>query len=160
MWGWGPDALWISGHPWLARCTHVHYRAIMSIKHKLARAVEELPDSTTLEEAFDRLYSAFKLKQSLVDALPSAPAARMERRGLLIPDEVVNACHLKPDELMREIAVLLFQQDRLTLGQASLMAGMTQARLQFLLASRQIPIHYGVDEFEADLQTLRELGRL
>jgi predicted HTH domain antitoxin len=37
---------------------------------------------------------------------------------------------------------------------------MSRLRFQFLLASRQIPIHYGVVEFEADLKTLREMGRL
>jgi predicted HTH domain antitoxin len=33
-------------------------------------------------------------------------------------------------------------------------------RFQHLLASRGIPVHYDVAEFEADLDTLRELGRL
>ena len=30
-------------------------------------------------------------------------------------------------------------------------------QFQFLLASRQIPIHYDIVEFEADLKTLREI---
>jgi len=34
---------------------------------------------------------------------------------------------------------------------------MSQLPFQFLLASRQIPIHYDVAEFEADLQTLKEV---
>ena len=54
----------------------------------------------------------------------------------------------------------LFQKERLTLGQASRLAGMNQLEFQRLLAGRQIPIHYGVSDFEQDLQTLRELGRL
>lgn len=37
---------------------------------------------------------------------------------------------------------------------------LSQLQFQFLLASRQIPIHYDVAEFEADLKTLREMGRL
>jgi hypothetical protein len=36
----------------------------MSIKQSLHQAVEALPESVTLEEAFERLYSAFKLKQA------------------------------------------------------------------------------------------------
>ena len=48
----------------------------------------------------------------------------------------------------------------LTLGQASSLAAMSQLEFQRLLASRQITIHYGVAEFEEDLKTLRELGRL
>jgi hypothetical protein len=29
-----------------------------------------------------------------------------------------------------------------------------------VLASRQIPVHYDIAEFEADLKTLQEMGRL
>jgi predicted HTH domain antitoxin len=32
--------------------------------------------------------------------------------------------------------------------------------LQHLLASRQIPVHYDVTDFEEDLDTLQRLGRL
>jgi predicted HTH domain antitoxin len=63
-------------------------------------------------------------------------------------------------ELAQEIAILLYEKEKLTLGQASQLAQMSQSPFQFLLASRQIPIHYGVAEFEADLQTLRDMGRL
>ena len=55
---------------------------------------------------------------------------------------------------------MLFQREKLTLGQASCLAGMSQMQFQFLLASRSIPLHYDVAEFEADLRTLREMGRL
>jgi predicted HTH domain antitoxin len=62
--------------------------------------------------------------------------------------------------LKQEIAVLLFQKEKLTLGQASRLAGMSQLHFQHLLASRQIPLHYDVADFEADLNTLQELKRL
>lgn len=80
--------------------------------------------------------------------------------GLIIPDEVLQAAHMTEDELRQEIALTLFQQEKLTLGQASRLAGMPQQQFQHLLASRKIPIHYDVAEFEADLKTLKELGRL
>ncbi len=63
-------------------------------------------------------------------------------------------------ELKRELALTLFQQERLTLVQASSLAEMDQLTFQALLADRQIPIHYGVEEFREDIQTLHELGRL
>jgi predicted HTH domain antitoxin len=62
-------------------------------------------------------------------------------------------------ELSLEIAVLLFQREKLTLGQASRLAGMSQLQFQHILASRQIPAHYDVAEFEEDLRTLQELQR-
>jgi predicted HTH domain antitoxin len=79
---------------------------------------------------------------------------------VVIPDEVLHAIHMTPGELMQEVAILLYQREKLTLGQASRLAQMSQLQFQFLLASRQIPVHYDVADFDADLKTLRELGRL
>ncbi|HHY98781.1 MAG TPA: UPF0175 family protein [Firmicutes bacterium] len=78
------------------------------------------------------------------------------RTSVIIPDDVLRAARMSAAELMQEIAVLLFQKEKLTLGQASRLAGMNQLQFQHLLASRQIPIHYDVAEFEADLKTLRD----
>lgn len=80
--------------------------------------------------------------------------------SVVIPDEILYATGRSEAEFLREIAVLLFQQEKLSLGQASRLAGMSRLQFQHLLASRQIPLHYDVAEFEADLQTLREMGRL
>lgn len=80
--------------------------------------------------------------------------------GLVIPDEILQATHMSQAELSQEIAILLFQKERLTLGQASRLAGTSQLQFQHLLASRQIPVHYDVAEFEQDLKTLQELKRL
>lgn len=55
---------------------------------------------------------------------------------------------------------MLFEREKLTLAQASRFAEMSRARFQFLLASRGLPMHYDVEEFEQDLETLRDLGRL
>jgi predicted HTH domain antitoxin len=73
-----------------------------------------------------------------------------------IPDEVLVAAHLSEPELKRELALTLFQQERLTLAQASRLAEMSQLTFQALLADRQIPIHYGIEEFREDLRTLRQ----
>ena len=77
-----------------------------------------------------------------------------------IPDEVLTAAHISESELKQELALTLFQQERLTLAQASLLAEMGQLSFQALLAERQIPIHYGIEEFHEDLRTLRQMGRL
>ena len=57
----------------------------------------------------------------------------------------------------REIAVLLFAEDRLTLGQASRLAGMHQIDFQRLLAGRGVSVHYDVEDFRKDMRTLDEL---
>ena len=80
--------------------------------------------------------------------------------SLTIPDEVLQAARISESELRREIAVMLFERDKLTLAQASRLADMDRLQFQHLLASRGIPIHYGIEDFEQDLATLRDLGRL
>jgi predicted HTH domain antitoxin len=80
--------------------------------------------------------------------------------SVIIPDDVLHAAKMSEAELRQELAVLLFERERLTLAQAARLAGMERLRFQHLLASRGIPLHYDVAEFEADLRTLRELGRL
>jgi predicted HTH domain antitoxin len=75
---------------------------------------------------------------------------------IVIPDDILRATRLTEDELKQELAVILFQKEKLTLGQASILAGMNRLQFQHLLASRKIPVHYGVAEFEEDLKTLKE----
>jgi len=72
-----------------------------------------------------------------------------------ISDELLTAAHISEPELKQELALTLFQQDRLTLAQASRLAELGQLAFQALLADRQIPIHYGVEEFREDLRSLR-----
>lgn len=77
-----------------------------------------------------------------------------------IPREVIHACRMTPHELKRELAVTLFQQGRLSFGKAREVAGMTVWTFQQLLGSRNIPPHYDIQEYEEDLKTLQEIGRL
>ncbi len=77
---------------------------------------------------------------------------------LVIPEGVLHASRLTPRELKREIAVMLFAQDRLTLGQASEFSDLSQREFLSLLASRQIPIHYDEEELAQDVATLRSIN--
>jgi predicted HTH domain antitoxin len=77
-----------------------------------------------------------------------------------IPQEVLHAARMTPEEIKRELAVLLFQQAKLSFGKAREMAGMTMWAFQHLLGSRDIAVHYDVADYEADLATLKTLGRL
>ena len=78
--------------------------------------------------------------------------------GVFIPDDILQATRMSEEELKRELAILLFQKDKLTLGQARRLADMNLLQFQHLLASRQIPVHYDVAEFEEDLKALQGLG--
>jgi predicted HTH domain antitoxin len=77
-----------------------------------------------------------------------------------IPREVIHATRMTPQELKRELAVHLFQQGKLSFGKAREMADMTAWAFQQLLGTRGIPVHYALEDYEEDLATLKELGRL
>ena len=57
-------------------------------------------------------------------------------------------------ELRQEVAILLFQKERFTLGQASRFAGMSRLQFQRLLASRKISLHYDIAELREDAKSL------
>jgi predicted HTH domain antitoxin len=80
--------------------------------------------------------------------------------SVTISDEILSATRMSEAELKQEIAIMLFQKEKLTLGQASNLAEMNQFQFQNLLASRQIPLHYDLEDLDADVKTLRKLGRL
>ncbi len=77
-----------------------------------------------------------------------------------IPREILHAARMSPAEVRRELAVVLFAQDRLSFGKARELAEMTHWQFQQLLASRDIAPHYDLDDYQQDLQTLNDAGRL
>ena len=77
--------------------------------------------------------------------------------SVIIPDDILHATRMTEEELKQEIAIFLFEKQKLTLAQASRLAEVSRLQFQHLLASRQIPVHYDVAEFEEDLHTLQEL---
>lgn len=76
--------------------------------------------------------------------------------SVVISDRDLQAAKISEAEMLREIAVMLFQQERFTLAQASRFARMNQLAFQRLLASRQIPLHYDIAELREDFQSLQE----
>jgi predicted HTH domain antitoxin len=67
-----------------------------------------------------------------------------------------HAVGVNPGET--ELAVTLFQQERITLGTASQLAGLHQIEFQQLIASRGICVHYAVKDLKEDIASLREVG--
>ena len=80
--------------------------------------------------------------------------------SLVIPEEILTTTRMSEAEMRQEIAIMLFQKEKLTLAQASRFARKNRIAFQHLLANRQIPIHYDVEDFEQDIENLREMGRL
>lgn len=80
--------------------------------------------------------------------------------SLVISDEIIRQTRMTEEELVQTLALTLFEKDRLTLGQAARLAGMSQWTFRGLLAVRRIPLHYDVAELEQDLATLQAMGQL
>jgi predicted HTH domain antitoxin len=73
---------------------------------------------------------------------------------LTIADDVLHASRLSPEDIRLELAVALFQADRLTLAQAADLADMDRLTFQHVLAGRRIPVHYTSDDLSEDLRTI------
>lgn len=80
--------------------------------------------------------------------------------SLVISGEILESSGLSETEFMLEIAIMLFQQEKISIGKASRIAGMNQIEFQHLLAKRNICIHYDVEEFQEDLKNLQARGWL
>ncbi|OUC15695.1 MAG: hypothetical protein B0A82_05350 [Alkalinema sp. CACIAM 70d] len=72
--------------------------------------------------------------------------------------DLPDALEISEADLRTELAISLFQQERITLGTASQLAGLHQIEFQQLIGSRGICIHYDVEELEQDLKSLHEEG--
>lgn len=80
--------------------------------------------------------------------------------SVVIPDDILTAAKMSEDEFKLEIAIMLYQQRKLSSGKARRLAGMNLIEFQKELARRGICINYDVEDFQADLETLRKLGDL
>ena len=78
---------------------------------------------------------------------------------ITIPDSVMASARISESELKQEIALILYQQSKLTLSQARRFADMSRPDFKRLLVSREIAI-YDVAEFEKDLETLKATSQL
>ncbi|GAP99630.1 UPF0175 family protein [Leptolyngbya sp. NIES-2104] len=72
-----------------------------------------------------------------------------------IPDEIAQNKTLSQADWLREVAIALFRQELVTLGTASHIAGMQQLEFQGLLYDRGINSHYNIDDYRADIESLR-----
>jgi predicted HTH domain antitoxin len=72
--------------------------------------------------------------------------------------EVPDNLGVTKQELVEEIAISLFQQGKVTLAKAAELADMTRIEFQRLLARREIPVNYSVEDLYSDIQVLRKQG--
>ncbi|HRF63887.1 MAG TPA: UPF0175 family protein [Candidatus Competibacter sp.] len=79
---------------------------------------------------------------------------------LEIPQAVLDAAQMNTQDVRRELALTLYAQQRLSLGKARELAGLSLWEFRQWLATRRIEAHYDTDDLQDDLDALRALGRL
>lgn len=71
-----------------------------------------------------------------------------------IPDVLLAKTQTTERDVRLLIAIALFREELLTLGQAASMAGLPQLIFQQELGKRKIPVHYDVEELKEDLKRM------
>ena len=79
--------------------------------------------------------------------------------AISVPFDVGSATKMSQEELRTELAVHLYQRQKLSLGKAKELAGLTVWQFLQLLGSRSIPVNYDDEQVEEDVATLKRLGR-
>jgi predicted HTH domain antitoxin len=80
--------------------------------------------------------------------------------SLEVPQDVLESARMSAADLKTELALALYAQQRLSIGKARELAGMSLWEFRQLLALRRIAPHYDEGDLAEDVKTLRELGRL
>jgi len=75
---------------------------------------------------------------------------------LKIPEEIINALRVPPDdveaELYKELALALYQRGMLSSGKAAALSGLNRQQFEDFLGQRKIKRHYGDEELKEDLK--------
>lgn len=74
------------------------------------------------------------------------------RMTIQLPEEIFLQTRLTEAEIRVELAIRLFEKEYLSFGQARRISGLNVIAFQKTLADNEIPLHYGVEEFEKDLK--------
>ena len=76
---------------------------------------------------------------------------------LRVPEQILSSAKISAADLLLEVAVYLYDSERLSLGQARALVQMDIISFQKELAKRDVNIKYDVNDFEDDLSSLKQL---
>ena len=80
--------------------------------------------------------------------------------SVVIPDDILQSIKMTEDELKLEIAIMLYEQQKISSGKARAWTGLTVIEFQHELAKRGLYINYDAADFQDDVKTLRSLESL
>lgn len=80
--------------------------------------------------------------------------------NLTIPDDILQASELTEAQLKLEIALMLYQQNKISSGKVRAWLSLSVLEFQNELAKRNLYLNYDVEDLEEDINNLRSLGVL
>ena len=75
---------------------------------------------------------------------------------IVVPEEALGQVKLDEHEARVHLAIGMFVEDKVTLGQAARIAGLSQPEMLRRLGHRGIAIHYGPDDLVHDLKVAEQ----
>jgi predicted HTH domain antitoxin len=80
--------------------------------------------------------------------------------NLTIPDDILTASEMSEADLQLEVAIVLYKREKISAGKACEWLDMNLIEFRRELSKRGLTVNYDVEDFQADIETLRSLGRL
>ncbi|GAB3642305.1 UPF0175 family protein [Spirosoma arcticum] len=118
--------------------------------------VPTLTGCITHSETVDKCIANAKAKE-VVEPFFLSLTIDTQTQAMTITDDILQEANMTEAELKMELAVLLYQKQKLSMGLAARLADMDRIHFQLLLGSRQILVNYDEAAFEEDLQTIERL---
>ena len=75
-----------------------------------------------------------------------------------INNEVLQPADMNETELRLDLALMLYQKGKFTLGPARKLANLDVLAFQEALANHGLYINYSLTDYQSDLQTMQKLG--
>ena len=76
---------------------------------------------------------------------------------VLLPEDIER--QFTPEDIKLHLALGMFLDNRVTLGQGAAIAGLSQSEFLCELGSRRIPVHYDEADARADVATAARWGK-
>lgn len=77
---------------------------------------------------------------------------------LSIPDDIFGSPIMSEQEILLELAIALYAANKISFGKARRLARLDWYRFREILSERDIPAHYGIEQFEEDIKNLETLS--
>jgi len=85
----------------------------------------------------------------------------MEEISVKVPRDLVRILKVRDEEVPKLVklylAIELYREGKISLGKAAEIAGVSKWEMMEILASKNIPIQYDVNDLEKDIKTLEEV---